>query len=137
MAPVVTRMTKNPSLPKPTEAELAILRVLWPRGHCTVRQVWEQLNRRQPTGYTTVLKMMQIMTAKGLLRRAAAGRSHRYAAARPQTETQRQLVRHLLERAFDGSAPQLVMQALAAKPATAAELAEIRALLREWERNSR
>jgi predicted transcriptional regulator len=123
--------------PRPTEAELAILRVLWERGECTVRDVAEELNRRQPTGYTTALKLMQIMTGKGLLRRRADGRSHRYAPARPAAQTQRQMLSHLMEQAFGGSAARLVVQALAAKPASAAELAEIRQLLqpRKGDRN--
>lgn len=118
-------------LPKPTDGELAILRVLWQRGPSTVRQVLEELNRAQPeeTGYTTVLKLLQIMTDKGLVRRDEAERSHVYEAARPEQETQQQLVRHLLDRAFGGAAHKLVMQALAAQPAAADELAEIRRLL--------
>ena len=119
--------------PKPTDAELAILRVLWQRGPSTVRDVWEQLNPKQHTGYTTVLKTMQIMSEKGLLARDETDRSHVYRAARSEAQTQRQVVGHLLERLFSGSAPKLVMQALAAKKATAAELAEIRKLLNDME----
>jgi BlaI family transcriptional regulator, penicillinase repressor len=118
---------------KPTDAELAILRVLWQRGPSTVREVWDQLNPEQGTGYTTVLKIMQIMFEKGLLTRDEAARSHVYRAARSQEHTQREVVGHLLERVFSGSAPKLVMQALAAKRATRAELAEIRKLLDEME----
>jgi BlaI family penicillinase repressor len=114
---------------KPTDAELAILRVLWERGPRTVREVWEELNPEQGTGYTTVLKIMQIMFDKGLLARDETARSHVYRAARSQEQTQREVVGHLLERVFSGSAPKLVMQALAAKRATRAELAEIRKLL--------
>jgi BlaI family penicillinase repressor len=114
---------------KPTDAELAILRVLWERGPSTVREVWEELNPEQGTGYTTVLKIMQIMFEKGLLARDETARSHVYRAARSQEQTQREVVGHLLERVFSGSAPKLVMQALAAKKATRAELAEIRKLL--------
>ena len=125
-----TRHRSRP-LPKPTDGELAILRVLWERGPSTVRQVLEKLNRTQPeeSGYTTVLKLLQIMTEKGLVRRDEAERSHVYEAARAEEETQQQLVRHLLDRAFGGAAHKLVMQALAAKPAAASELAEIRRLL--------
>ena len=119
--------------PKPTDAELAILRVLWQRGPSTVRDVWEQLNPKQHTGYTTVLKTMQIMSEKGLLARDETDRSHVYQAARSEAQTQRQVVGHLLERLFSGSAPKLVMQALAAKKATPAELAEIRKLLNDME----
>jgi BlaI family transcriptional regulator, penicillinase repressor len=119
--------------PKPTDAELAILRVLWQRGPSTVRDVWEQLNPKQHTGYTTVLKTMQIMSEKGLLARDETDRSHVYQAARSEVQTQRQVVGHLLERLFSGSASQLVMQALAAKKATPAELAEIRKLLNDME----
>ena len=119
--------------PKPTDAELAILRVLWQRGASTVRDVWEQLSPKQHTGYTTVLKTMQIMAEKGLLARDETDRSHVYRAARSESQTQRQVVGHLLERLFSGSAPKLVMQALAAKKATPAELAEIRKLLNNME----
>ena len=119
----------RPKPPKPTDAELGILRVLWHRGPSTVREVWEQLSPRQGTGYTTVLKLMQIMVEKGLLRRDESDRSHVYQAARSEDQTQRQVVGHLLERLFSGSAPKLVMQALAAKKASPAELKEIRRLL--------
>ncbi len=119
--------------PKPTEAELAILRVLWQRGPSTVREVWEQLSPKQRTGYTTVLKIMQIMFEKGLLARDESDRSHVYRAVRSEEQTQRQVVGHLLDRLFAGSAPKLIMQALAAKKATPAELAEIRRLLDNME----
>jgi predicted transcriptional regulator len=128
---------KKSQLPKPTDAELAILRVLWQRGPSTVRDVWEQLSPEQGTGYTTVLKIMQIMCEKGLLTRDESDRSHVYRAARSEGQTQRQVIRHLLERVFSGSAPKLVMQALAAKRATPAELAEIRRLLDEMERGGK
>ena len=123
--------------PKPTDAELAILRVLWQRGASKVREVWEQLSPQQHTGYTTVLKTMQIMCEKGLLARDETDRSHVYRAARSEAQTQRQVVGHLLERLFSGSAPKLVMQALAAKKATPAELAEIRKLLNDMEGGKR
>lgn len=128
---------KKPSLPKPTDAELSILRVLWRRGPSTVRQVYEEWNARQPTGYTTVLKLMQIMVEKGLLKRDDTERSHVYEATLAEEETQRQLVGHLLERAFSGSAQKLVMQALSAKKATPEELAEIRRLLDQMEGDSK
>src|SRR5215475_8240111 len=96
--------------PKPTDAELSILRVLWERGPSTVRQVWEQIHPEQRTGYTTVLKLMQIMAEKGLVKRDEAARSHVYEASRSQEHVQRQVIGHLLERLFSGSAPRLVLQ---------------------------
>ena len=128
---------KKTQPPKPTDAELSILSVLWQRGPSTVREVWEQLNPTQRTGYTTVLKLMQIMHEKGLLERDEAQRSHVYAASFSEHHTQRQVVGHLVERVFSGSAPKLVMQALAGKKATPAELAEIRKLLDEMEGGSK
>jgi predicted transcriptional regulator len=119
--------------PRPTDAELAILRVLWRRGPCTVREVQVELTQAQPTGYTTALKLLQIMTEKGLVERDESRRTHVYRASRPEEQTQRQLVGDLLERAFGGSAEKLVMQALASKPASAEELAAIRALLDQLE----
>lgn len=122
---------RSRELPKPTDGELALLRVLWRRGPSTVRQVLEELNRDQPeeSGYTTVLKLLQIMTEKGLVLRNETERSHVYEAARAEEETQQQLVRHLLDRAFGGAAHKLVLQALSATPAGSQELAEIRTLL--------
>jgi BlaI family transcriptional regulator, penicillinase repressor len=125
--------SKPPKPPKPTDAELAILRVLWRRGPSTVRDVWEQLSPKQGTGYTTVLKTMQIMGEKGLLTRDESDRSHVYQVACTEEQTQRQVVVHLLERLFSGSAAKMVMQALAAKRASPTELAEIRRLLDEME----
>ena len=116
-------------LPRPTEAELAILRVLWDRGPCTVRDVQEALEPERGTGYTTALKLLQIMTEKGLVRRDDRQRTHVFEAVLPAEATQRQLVRDLVDRAFGGSAQQLVMQALSAKKASKADLAEIRRLL--------
>jgi BlaI family penicillinase repressor len=117
------------TLPRPTDAELGILRVLWERGPSTVRQVQERLEEDRPTGYTTVLKLLQIMTDKGLVARNASERTHVYWAKRSEQQTQQQLVGDLLERAFDGSAARLVMQALATRRATPEELDEIRRLL--------
>ncbi len=117
------------SPPRPTDAELAILRVLWERGPSTVRQVQETLEQDRPTGYTTALKLLQIMTEKGLVERNVSERTHVYWARRSEQQTQRQLVGDLLERAFDGSAARLVMQALATRRATPEELDEIRKLL--------
>ena len=116
-------------LPKPTEAELSVLRVLWRRGPSTVRVVWDQSSRKQRTGYTTVLKILQIMLEKGLVIRDEGARSHIYQASVSQECTQRQVVGHVIERLFGGSSPKLVMQALANGKATRAELAEIRRLL--------
>jgi predicted transcriptional regulator len=119
---------------KPTEAELAILRVLWDRGPSTVREVTDALQPERGTGYTTALKLLQIMTEKGLVRRNDASRSHVYEASAPAEATQRQLVGDLMDRAFGGSARQLVVQALAARRASPAELAEIRRLLDRLEK---
>src|ERR1035438_16230 len=127
------KRSKPSKPPKPTDAELAILRVLWQRGASTVRDVWEELSPHQHTGYTTVLKTMQIMAEKGLLARDETDRSHVYRAARSEAPPHRQVVGHLLVRLFSGSAPKLVMQALEAKKATPAELAEIRKLLNDME----
>jgi predicted transcriptional regulator len=117
---------KRPSR-KPTNAEVAILRVLWNRGPSTVREVAKVMGRE--AAYTTVLKLLQNMTGKGLVRRDESARTHVYEAARSADETQRQLVVDLLERVFDGSASRLVMQVLAATETSAKELAEIRKLL--------
>jgi predicted transcriptional regulator len=119
----------KPSTPRPTDAELAILRVLWERGPSTVRQVHEALSPERPTAYTTALKMLQIMTEKGLVRRDETDRTHIYYARLTEEQTQRQLVRDLVDRAFGGSASKLVMQALATRRASAEELTEIRRLI--------
>jgi BlaI family penicillinase repressor len=116
-------------LPRPTDAELAILRVLWQRGPSTVRQVHDSLVRERPTAYTTALKMLQIMSEKGLVSRDDSERTHVYQARLTEEQTQRQLVGDLLTRAFGGSASKLVMQALASTPATADELTEIRKMI--------
>ncbi len=123
--------------PRPTDAELEILKVLWRRGPCTVREVFETLGETKQTGYTTVLKLMQIMAEKGLVRRDESERAHRYEAAAPEEETQRQLVGDLLQKAFDGSAKKLVLQALSRDAASAGELAEIRRMLDELEEGGR
>jgi len=120
----------EPKLPRPTDAELAILQVMWERGPSTVREVHEALNRGiDGTGYTTVLKLMQIMTEKGLVQRDESQRAHVYSAQATQQKTQRQLVTDLLDRAFGGSPARLAMQALSTKKASAQELAELRKLL--------
>ncbi|HHY86727.1 MAG TPA: BlaI/MecI/CopY family transcriptional regulator [Verrucomicrobia bacterium] len=121
---------------RPTDAELGVLRVLWKRGPSTVREVWEELSRTQPTGYTTVLKIMQIMAGKGLVRRDETQRSHVYHAVRSEGQIQRQALSHLLDRLFGGSTQKLVMQALSARKASRAELAEIRKLLDQMEESN-
>jgi len=113
----------------PTDAELSILRVLWRRGASTVREVHEELAPIQGTGYTTVLKLMQIMAQKGLVSRDEAGKSHVYRALIPEDQAQHGLVRDLVDKAFEGSASRLVMRALSSERASREELAEIRALL--------
>lgn len=119
----------RPNAPKPTDAELAILRVLWARGPSTVRQVYDELGRERPLAYTTALKLLQIMAEKGLVDRDERDRTHVYRARMSEEHTQRQLVRDLLDRAFGGSASKMVMQALATKRASADELREIRRAL--------
>ena len=118
-------------MPRPTDAELAILQVLWDRGPSTVRQVFESLADRE-TGYTTTLKLMQIMSEKGLVRRDETARTHVYAAAVSRDKTQQHLVRDLLDRAFGGSAASLVMQALSSQPTSAEERREIEELIAEY-----
>ena len=123
-------MPRKPLPPQPTNAELAILRVLWRSGPSTVREVHERLDRRD-VGYTTVLKLLQIMADKGLVRRDESARSHVYEAAFAEREVKRRLVSDLVDRAFEGSALGLVMHALESRPATAEELQQIRTLLDE------
>jgi predicted transcriptional regulator len=117
------------NLPRPTDAELAVLNVLWDRGPSTVRQIHEVLSSERDLGYTTVLKSLQVMTEKGLVLRDESERSHVYAATLSETQTQRSLLGDLMERAFGGSAAKLVIQALHAKRASKQELEEIRSLL--------
>jgi predicted transcriptional regulator len=130
-------MRRKQPLPKPTGAELEILGVLWETGPATVRQVHEALEARRGAGYTTVLKLMQIMAEKGLLERDEAGRAHVYKPAWKREETQRQMVDDLLERAFGGSAAQLVMSALAGRRTPKKEMEEIRRMLDEYEGGKR
>ncbi|QSQ25457.1 BlaI/MecI/CopY family transcriptional regulator [Pyxidicoccus parkwayensis] len=127
----------TPALPQPTRAELAILRVLWKLGPCTVRQVHESLRDTQDTGYTTVLKLLQNMTEKGLVQRDESERTHVYDAALSEKRTQRDLLKDLMDRAFGGSATTLVAQALSMKRTSAEELAEIRRLLDEHEKRGK
>ena len=121
------------TLPRPTDAELAILRVLWQRGPSTVRDVHEELSGEQSTGYTTVLKLLQIMTDKGLVVRDESNRAHVYQPRHSEQRTQRQLLTDLADRAFGGSPAKLVMQALSGQRTTAEELNAIRELLDQLE----
>jgi len=120
-------------LRKPTESELSILRVLWKRGPASVRDVQQTLEVDRPTGYTTALKLMQIMFDKGLLARDESVRPQIYRPLYTQQQTQRQLVGDLLDRAFGGSVRELVLQALSAKKSSPAELAEMVRLLDRME----
>jgi predicted transcriptional regulator len=130
------RFPMTPS-PRPTDAELAILRVLWERGPSTVRQVFEVLSEERELGYTTVLKMLQIMDEKGLVQRDASDRVHVFSTTQTQAQTQRSLLDDLLDKAFGGSSLSLVMQALATRRASREELAEIRKLLDQAEGGKR
>ena len=123
--------------PRPTPAELELLRVLWGRGPSTVREIHEALGADRGVGYTSVLKLMQIMTMKGLVRRDESARAHVYEACQPAEQTKRQLASELLERVFEGSASQLMMHALAGRKASRAELDELRKLLADHERKRR
>jgi BlaI family penicillinase repressor len=120
-------------LQKPTASELEILRVLWTRGPSTVREVHESLREQKALGYTTVLKLLQIMTAKGTVRRNEDQRAHVYEACLPATETKRQLAGDVLQRVFEGSASELMMHALAGRRTSKKELEELRRLLDEYE----
>lgn len=120
-------------MPKPTEAELELLQILWERGPSTVREIHEALSGDKETGYTTTLKILQKMTDKGLVKRDESNRRHIYEPVLRAEQTQRQLVRDLLHRAFAGSPGQLVVQALSEKKASPEELAEIRRLLDNME----
>jgi predicted transcriptional regulator len=123
-------MSRQP--PRPTEAELEILTVLWSRGPSTVRDVHENISQRKPTQYSTVLKFMQIMTEKGLVRRNEKQRAHVYEAAQPREWTQQRLAGDLLQRAFGGSAKNLLMGALSTRKSSKKELAELRELLDQY-----
>ncbi|MGZ7030662.1 MAG: BlaI/MecI/CopY family transcriptional regulator [Thermoanaerobaculia bacterium] len=123
--------------PRPTDAELAILNVLWDRGPSTVRDVHDVLSHTQATGYTTVLKLLQIMTEKGLVVRDEAQRAHIYEARYSEQRTQRQLLADLVDRAFGGSPAKLVVQALSGRKASSDELNAIRELLASLEGESK
>jgi BlaI family transcriptional regulator, penicillinase repressor len=124
-------METKHQLPKPTEVELELLRVLWEKESATVRELYEVVNQQRALGYTSVLKTLQIMTEKGLVDREEAGKAHIYRATASQQETQSQLLRDLSERLFAGSAAQLAMHALSMQPASAEELEEIRKIIRQ------
>ncbi len=117
--------------PRPTEGELAILRILWAQGACTVREVHEALSQSKDTAYTTVLKMMTIMADKGLLARDESERSHRYAPLHPEPVVQASLLRDLMQRAFGGSALQLVQRAIDGEGASDEELDAIGRMIAE------
>ena len=123
--------------PRPTDAELEILTVLWSTGPATVREIHSVISRRRPAQYSTVLKFMQIMAEKGLVNRDEKERAHIYKAARPREWTQRQLAGDLLERGFAGSAKALLVGALSARKATKEELAEMRKLLNEYRKGEK
>jgi BlaI family penicillinase repressor len=135
MPPKPLPKPKDP--PRPTEAELEILAVLWSRGPSTVRDVHEVISHRKPTQYTTVLKLLQIMVEKRLVERNEESRAHVYQASRPCEWTQRQIAGDLLERAFGGSAKSLVVGALSSRKTSKEELAEIRKLLDEYDKGAR
>lgn len=126
---------KNKNLLRPTETELEILRVLWEQGPSTVRQAHQILNRERETevGYSTTLKMFQVMTQKGLIERDETARPQIYSPRVPQEQTQKQLVKDLLKRAFGGSPRQLVMHALSAEEATDEDLEQLERLIGKFE----
>jgi BlaI family penicillinase repressor len=124
-------------LPRPTDGELEILTVLWSRGPATVREIHEVIAKHKPTQYTTVLKTLQIMAEKGLVRRDEKQRAHIYEAASPRESTQKQLAGDLLQRAFNGSAARLMQGALSARKASKTELAELRKVLDLYEKGTR
>ncbi len=124
-------------LPKPTAGELEILHVLWEHGPSTVRRVYEALSEKKPTGYTTVLKLMQIMTSKGTLRRNEEQRAHVYEACLPPEKTKRQFAADVLERVFEGSASELMMHALQGRRTSHDEIEQLRRILDEQERKIR
>lgn len=129
-------MTKtSESVPRPTESELELLRILWENQPATVREIYDTLNQERPSGYTTVLKLLQIMTAKGLVVRDEANRAHVYRAAISQDAMQSKILKDLSLRLFSGSAAQLALHALAMEPATENDLDEIRALIEHRKTN--
>jgi predicted transcriptional regulator len=127
----------RPSATKPTDGELEILQCLWQLGPLTVRGVYDHLSKKKEMGYTTVLKLMQIMVDKGLLRRDESERAHVYSPRIERSKTRQRLIDDLLERAFEGSAKQLVMHALASQKASAKELNEIRKMIDDYMRGEK
>lgn len=130
------KSSPDPQPPRPTDAELAILRVLWARGPSNVREVLDAVNAEseEPRAYTTILRFLQIMTEKGLVVREECDRGHVYAPKVPAEKTQKQMVRDLMDRVFGGSVQALVLQALGSRKVSAAELREIRKLLNDLEK---
>jgi len=128
---------QRPSLQRPTTSELEILRVLWERGPSTVREVYEVLSEHKAIGYTTVLKLLQIMAVKGTVRRNEDQRAHVYEALQPAEKTKRQLAGDVLQRVFGGSASDLMLHALAGQRTSRKELEELRRVLDEYERKLR
>jgi predicted transcriptional regulator len=126
---MVTRMVKRRELPKPTEGELQLLEILWERGPSTFRELFEEVNAERPVVYTGVLKLLQIMTDKGLVLRDERERAHVYRAAVSQADTERRLLRELSERFFAGSAAQLALRALEMEKSSDEELDAIRKLI--------
>jgi len=124
-------MKRHALLPRPTEGELELLRILWDRGPSTVRDLYQEINTTRALGYTSVLKLLQIMTEKGLVEREESGKAHIYHPAATQNETQDQLVRDISERLFAGSAAQLAMHALALEPVNDQELEALRSLIEQ------
>jgi predicted transcriptional regulator len=124
-------------LPVPTNSELEILNVLWRRGPSTVREVHDEIGAKRGVGYTTALKLLQLMAEKGLVTRDESARSHVYAAAVQEKKIKRHIVSEVMERVFEGSAASLVMQALSSRKATKEEIEQIRALLDKQSRGER
>ena len=125
-------MADRPDVPAPTDAELDVLRILWDRGPSTVREVYEIVFAGKEVGYTTVLKQMQVMHRKGLVKRSERFRSHVYEASQPQARVQRDLVQSLVRQAFGGSAASLVQSALGGRKVSAAERPDIREVLEKF-----
>jgi BlaI family penicillinase repressor len=130
-------LSMKPAPQKPTASELEILRILWARGPSTVREVHDSMKEKREMGYTSVLKFLQIMTAKGTVRRNETQRAHVYEACLPAEQTKRQLAGDMLQRVFEGSASQLMMHALAGRKASREEIEELRRTLDEYERSRR
>jgi predicted transcriptional regulator len=129
--------TPQSRLPKPTDAEMEILHVLWKLEPATVRQIHEHLTKTKQAQYTTTLKQLQVMTEKGLVVRDESERSHVYRAAVARTEVQRQMTTHLIDRVFGGSARGMLMEALGAKKVSKKDLAELRQMIDDFEKGSK